>query len=331
MIDSFVLLRKLIVFVLVAVVLPLICLLGYQTVDGASMRGKVSGVTTKSWGIAARYGIELIWFKLSGTLPIRNVIPGMGQNWIELSSGENRKSWGGCGLREPIIEGQEVFDLMIALADCESLSTTSKIGLGFYQLQKEQVDVIREIKELNLVNFGPGYYESVAYAYQVNLLGRGRESTKSLVQKFCARSYLKIGGGVVNQGKRECLVAVELNNVLGEFEPSNDDERRAVAIKAGTNAFLWALADQDLFSGMKVEMSNLMKANPVRQRKSGQVLANLQNWRSFYHSHASGRPVFKVWSKSWKSADLEVLNDELKKEKLMLISNEVWREVTYKK
>lgn len=312
-------------------VLPLICLLGYQTIDGVSNRGKVSGVTTKSWGVAARYGVELIWFKLSGTLPMRSVIPGLGQSWIELSTTENRKSWGGCGLREPLLEGREVFDLMVALADCESLSTTSKIGLGFYQLKQEQVDVVKQVKDLNLVSFGPSYYENIAYAYQINLLARGRESTKSLVQKFCAHSYLRVSGVIAYQGKRECLVAVELNGVLNEFEPSNDEERRAVAVRAGTNAFLWALADQELFSGMKIEMSNMVKSNPGYQQKAAKVLNTLESWRSFYFSYASERPIFKVWSKSWGGADIEILNDLLKKEKLMLISNEIWREVSNKK
>lgn len=311
-------LKRALIILAVGVVLPLYFFANSQSlVDYAERRGPAAisvGVLGKIMGSNAL----LMWWKVLGVMPLRSLVPGMGQNWAAIDDLHQKFKWGGCSLIYDAKEERRSFVFARGFARCDGVSNT-QINPAFSGLSDEQQQLLVDAKErLMPGEHGPRDYEEVAYALMANMAAVGVEPSKRVMDRSCAKAYLGI-----DSARLECFAFLELVQTLEEVVPKNENERRAVAIKAGGGAWFWALADEKLGG---LQMAALRQAGGGQ--KAASLYARAAQWRSLYLASPDTKERFSltILSRPWGRSGLEELNQFLRLRKKRPIEQQYWDE-----
>jgi hypothetical protein len=319
-------LKKLALAVVFCVVLPLYLFANAQSLVDFSERNGASTINLGALGSIAGSNALVMWWKILGVLPTRSLLPTMGQNFVTIGDLRQKYKWGGCSLIFSPFKEQRAFIFAKGFARCDGVSGTL-INSSFADLSEDQQALLQEVKFLLPPGeYGPRDYEEVAYALMTNMDAVGLEASKRVMDKECAKAYLGVQASRVN-----CFAILELSQVLEEVFPSNEQQRRAIAVKAGGAAWFWGLADANLGS---LQMGSLNRAALVAKKGSGNngsysnISARAGQWRSQYIAALGSKDRFSLMalSRVWKSGELDDLNQFLRNRKKRPIAKEIWDE-----
>lgn len=137
--------------------------------------------------------------------------------------------------------------------------------------------------------------------------------------------YLTVFGSAVCEGvrggpseRRFCLVAFKVEEVLNRVDVSSESERKAVAMKAGMQAWLWMISDASL--------SKVFWQEWTESRTDASANSMLRSWKETYSSYKESKPYLVLLRRNWGANDYEAVNFIMKKNQMKPIDERIWIE-----
>lgn len=310
MLEMFGFIRKVVMYVFILFYVPLFLLAQSQSFTAIyEQQGAEALNPLRIWFIS-KNNARVIWLKTIGVFPRASLLPMLGGSYVVEGSGAAQQKWGGCqvNLKQ---DSYIPYDVALGVAKCTDYQD-QKISESFAQMNAAQIDqAYSMLDKTKKIRSGMLVYIQIAYAILALADGVGPVSVSEYLDQQCS---LALKGG--QSQKHFCLVALEVEEVLNRVVVASESERKAVAVKAGMQAWLWMISDPG--------MSKIFWAEWINSAPNALDNTQLRNWAAAYSSYKEGKASLALLRKTWGGKDLEVINSILKKNQLKPIDEKAW-------